>query len=877
MNIGKHSAAGGGFPRPLSGRGLFALLLAACLIAGALPCTRAEADGVRRVTVRYHVWEDSPEKSYEVDFDDSVFFSDPGVYSHALCRMSLGMALSAFRPTDKDGDQSGNIRSFLREAGFEAPRVDQYDKETGEDTIGTAIALKRLTENGRSLTLAAVAVCGGNYRDEWLGNFKVGTPGEEEKILYHQGFFEAASKVRDRVEETLSGVVGEVRVWFTGYSRGAAVANLAAALLLKDGAVSGGDAFVYTFATPANTVDSEAGAEEYKGFYSITGMFDIVPKVPLAAWGFTRYGKTLTLPSLESDGDYSVFFDRASAWSARTLNSSFFRSTLINYFLEKIVDAMGILFEEPRDYVEKMQSRAMAIWREKGNMLEVLRLLGDVYNEISDSERFVLDNLLAEEAWQGLVQWSGTGQTDVSFSHSLTQNLAREHDPDVYVSLVMSSGKELFDEDRGYVRIVVSGKTELTVVNATDLTDSFEGELTMMTVTAAGAADGADAGQQPWPLMVFSGGSVLTLPAEELYLLEMKTSEEEVDDVVFREYYGGGARSVEKNVAVEPGKNGSENWAALLDLTPGADRMEDIIFFNGSNAIYSVTTSTVFTAGLIDMLFITGETASRNLRTVACVLGGLTFLLLLTLVLSAVWASRGRVRRAAAVMMALLFVLYALVLLSIVFLPAWGGFRAVFKGTAAVTLLMLCLLMVLRNKCRRNTLMLLGFILYILNDVLIDFRLEWGMAASMIGNVLFGAAFLLGAKKTLARRIAGACVLLPGVVLLAVFRSHPAVKGNIAEMAVYTAALAFMVASSFGQGRLIRAGAVLLAATGVTVFCGLAAGASWMTHAAGLALYYSGMVCLSLGTLDGMKVPVLSDRAQRKKQLKKERDADKLG
>ena len=144
-------------------------------------------------------------------------------------------------------------------------------------------------------------------------------------------------------------------------------------------------------------------------------------------------------------------------------------------------------------------------------------------------------------------------------------------------------------------------------------------------------------------------------------------------------------------------------------------------------------------------------------------------------------------------------------------------------------------------------------------------------------HVLFGAAFLLGAKKTLARRIAGACVLLPGIVLLVVFRSHPAVKGNIAEMAVYTAALAFMVASSFGQGRLIRAGAVLLAATGVTVFCGLAAGASWMTHAAGLALYYSGMVCLSLGTLDGMKVPVLSDRAQRKKQLKKERDADKLG
>ena len=113
MNIGKQSTAGVGFPRPLAGRGLFALLLAACLIAGALPCTRAEADGVRRVTVRYHVWEDSPEKSYEVDFDDSVFFSDPGVYSHALCRMSLGMALSAFRPTDKDGDQSGNIRSFL--------------------------------------------------------------------------------------------------------------------------------------------------------------------------------------------------------------------------------------------------------------------------------------------------------------------------------------------------------------------------------------------------------------------------------------------------------------------------------------------------------------------------------------------------------------------------------------------------------------------------------------------------------------------------------------------------------------------------------------------------------------------------------------------
>ncbi len=856
--------------RPTAFRSFVSLLLIFCFLITGTALSLGESSYACPVYVVYRATDETPLRHYIVDFDDSAFPEDAGTYSHALCRMSLGMALASFRPANSVENQTVNIDAFFEQAGFENLRADQYGQRTGESTIGTVIASKRITCGEKPFTLVAVAVCGGGYRDEWLSNFKVGSPGDQTAIRHHQGFYEAALKVEARLEEYIGSLDGDVRVWFSGFSRGAAVANLSAALAVQHGLADSGDTFAYTFATPANTRDTAAGSDAYRGFYSITGMFDIVPKVPLSKWGFTRYGRTLTLPSLESDADYPGIFDRASAWSKDNLGDPFFRSTFVNYSLEKILDSMAIMFPEAKDYVEIMQTEVMDLWRDKGNMLEVVRLLSEISREMSSStvNTSYLETILAEDAWQGLVQWSGSGELDVSSSHSLVENLAREHFPDVYVSMIMSCGEELYDAHRSYVRLTLFGHAEVTVMDVTGLDDDQVRAMTPASVdhkgkaTVSGHKDRVST-EQPWPMLLFSGGSVLTLPGNREYLLFLETEDIGGETLVLRRYHEGGTVSAEKTCILNNPENKDRSFVARLDMTENADPSEDIVFRGADSTVCAKKTDPDTDEGITDLIFIVDRSPADNLRLVAYVLGAIAAALAVTLVLSALWAFRGRVRRAAVVLTVLLGILYILIQLSTDFLPAWGGFRAAFKGLASATVLLLCLLCTLQHKNRRNILMLLGFLCYIANDVLIDYHLLSGLIASAVGNLFFIAAFLTGMKRNRSQWIAGAAALLAAAVILIVFRGEENVKAYFPELCVCALLLVCLEAAAFGQCRPIRIGSVLLGLTAFSVLYTVIRGSSWLTYLISLALYYSGMVFLALGALDGQRLPVLSERGKK--------------
>jgi molybdopterin-guanine dinucleotide biosynthesis protein len=63
--------------------------------------------------------------SYRVDFSDAVFSSDPTVYDHTLARMSLGMALSAYRDwKDPSGRRQIHAEEYLEAAGFSRLKTD---------------------------------------------------------------------------------------------------------------------------------------------------------------------------------------------------------------------------------------------------------------------------------------------------------------------------------------------------------------------------------------------------------------------------------------------------------------------------------------------------------------------------------------------------------------------------------------------------------------------------------------------------------------------------------------------------------------------------------------------------------------------------------
>lgn len=222
-----------------------------------------------------------------LDWPESAFFQPAGTYDHGLARMSLAMSLAAFG--GRPDAPSAMIADFFAALDFSAPQVAQYDT-AGADTIGTAIAHRTLQSGADTVTLVAVAIRGGNYGDEWLSNFACGADES-----YHAGFAQAARTVAARAAAYVREKdIAHPRFWLAGYSRGAAVANLTAGFIQEMGLAEDADIFAYTFATP-RTVRGELTGR-HANVINILNEADIVTQVPLAAWGFGRFGQDLCLP-----------------------------------------------------------------------------------------------------------------------------------------------------------------------------------------------------------------------------------------------------------------------------------------------------------------------------------------------------------------------------------------------------------------------------------------------------------------------------------------------------------------------------------------------------------------------------------------------------
>lgn len=116
----------------------------------------------------------------------------------------------------------------------------------------------------------------------------------------------------------------EVSVLVVGHSRGGAIANLVASELddqrqpgaeVKDGEASFSEVsgvFAYTFASPATTVRPDAHSARYGNIFNIVNPSDIMPYLPLRAWGYERYGVNLYLPS-QADAGFDGAWERMRA------------------------------------------------------------------------------------------------------------------------------------------------------------------------------------------------------------------------------------------------------------------------------------------------------------------------------------------------------------------------------------------------------------------------------------------------------------------------------------------------------------------------------------------------------------------------------------
>ncbi|MBQ3385427.1 MAG: hypothetical protein IJG59_09500 [Erysipelotrichaceae bacterium] len=404
---------------------------------------------------------------WNFEYNDKWFCQSASIYNHKLARLSLGMAVSSFRPNlDPDAmeNPADHLHKFLEGCQFTGLRTDDYDKNPSLYTVSTVMRHKYLTDDQGDFVLIAVGVCGGGYSNEWMSNFTCGDG------MDHLGFSSAAEEVFDRLFGYIAATnlaKERIKIWVAGFSRAAAVSNIFAAKLVDTELFDNDNVFAYTFATPRTTKKPNNG--EYPNIFNICGKMDPVTQVAFADWGFNRYGITLYTPSQETDSEYNQMAARANKVHSEHFGLDFFNNVewdtrlrlFLNYLL-KIAPTSAV-------YSKHMQTAFVRMWEKKtpSNIMTNLMELAGNKELINDNNQKEANSMLTYLAYtiSGLASKSSVTAKYRNDDATLVGNLAREHTPEVYLSWLFSTDdpKALFTDYIKYTRLVIDGNVDVSV------------------------------------------------------------------------------------------------------------------------------------------------------------------------------------------------------------------------------------------------------------------------------------------------------------------------------------------------------------------------------------------------------------------------------
>ena len=218
--------------------------------------------------------------------EDTYYYSDGyfqdsaiGVNPH-LASMSMALAFSTF-----ENGGSSYVRDLFGKIGYEDIAIGDMDDTPTRDTIGTAIAHKNV--NGQEIV--AVAIRGSRYYSEWAANLTAGAEGDIE------GIAKPAETVIARIRDYIStNNLIDVKLWITGYSRAASVADLVGVYVNQhpeEFSTQQDDAFIYAF-EPMHCSDD---ATYYGNIICYLNKNDIVGYVYPESWGMRLNGAVIPL------------------------------------------------------------------------------------------------------------------------------------------------------------------------------------------------------------------------------------------------------------------------------------------------------------------------------------------------------------------------------------------------------------------------------------------------------------------------------------------------------------------------------------------------------------------------------------------------------
>jgi len=222
---------------------------------------------------------------------DRMGISEP---SGELALASVALAVSAY---DKD-----NVEEALTDMGYRvlvsSPYYTQETTHADNDVAAFTLAEKYVQYRGELYRILLLPVRGTPSSCEWYSDLKLGCGSG------HAGFHAAADKILSELKNHISSAcdASHTLLWTVGHSRGAAVANIIAGTVSTASEwqerINRNGVFGYTFACPAV---STAADSSLTNIFNYNNGGDVVPALPLADWGYRRFGQTIVLPASDYD------------------------------------------------------------------------------------------------------------------------------------------------------------------------------------------------------------------------------------------------------------------------------------------------------------------------------------------------------------------------------------------------------------------------------------------------------------------------------------------------------------------------------------------------------------------------------------------------
>lgn len=298
------------------------------------------------------------EVSFKVDYsfflgDNTVYNNDIALFGTALCNdLSDEWQTSIKGVTYKDRLDKTIL---LNEVGLLDPVVTDLSDNNYEvdenDTSRFGMGHYPIVKNNKRYEVVVVSIAPTMGNEAWLSNLDIGAVTTGYDTNYglnhpdwvnkenHKGFDVASNRIKAYLDSYIAKIPynPNIILFITGYSRGAAIANIMSADYTKN---SNYKVFGYTFETPNTVCTTSDTVTDYKNIFNICTSRDIITFVPLASWGFKRYGVDMIM-----DVNPTTFNTLTSDTYKQTSEDAFSHIDILSCTREEIYDKEVVLYD----------------------------------------------------------------------------------------------------------------------------------------------------------------------------------------------------------------------------------------------------------------------------------------------------------------------------------------------------------------------------------------------------------------------------------------------------------------------------------------------------------------------------------------------------